>query len=267
MSLIKRPDRDAHWYTTTGEARHTVTGKSTGLPRPTNVTDARKESLIPSVTNILGMKAKPALNVWLQDNAILAALATPRNPGEEEGDWHTRIAAEADRVGREAAEWGTLLHEQVEQFNTGGAFMGTGEILDYVAGYEAWHREHVVTVIAAEQSVVGNGYAGRLDLHAIIRHEGRERRAILDLKSQKLKGKPKANFYGEWAMQLAAYAAPLTEPGEEPPLLVSLVMPSDKPGPIQPKVWDNGAGALKAFHACLELWCWEKNYDPREVAK
>lgn len=260
MALIKRAERDSHWYYRDGRSCHTVIGKSTGLPRPTNVTDARKLGLVPSVTNILAMKAKPALNVWLQDNAILSALSTPQKPGEPEEQWHSRIAEESDRIGREAAEWGTALHEQIEQFCTGGAFMGTGEILEYVAGYEAWHREDIDQVISAEQSVVHEmGYAGRLDLYAMLKNG---RRAVIDMKSQKLKGKAAGNFYLEWSMQLAAYGDCLREPGEPLPLLISVIIPSDKPGPVQVKIWDNGEAALKAFHHCFGLWCFEKGYNP-----
>lgn len=265
MPLINRRERESHWYYPDGTACHTVIAKSTGLPRPTTVKDARKLGLVPSVTNILAMKAKPALDVWKQDNAILAALNTERRPGESEKDWHSRIAEESERIGKEAAEWGTLIHEQIEQYNTSGAFLGTGEVLAYVAGYERWFRENIVEVISAEASVVGNGYAGRLDVHAIIRHEGKNRRAVIDAKSQKLKGKAKGNFYNEWAMQLAAYGDPLREPGEEMPLLVSLIIPSDRPDDVQTKAWANGNAALKAFHACQSLWCWEKDYHPTSL--
>lgn len=262
--LIQRPERSSHWYHRDGSPCHTVIGKSTGLPRPTTVSDARKLNLVPSVTNILNMKEKPALLTWMQDNAIMAALNTPRNPGEPEGQWHTRIADESDRIGREAAEWGTAIHEQIEQFATGGAFMGTGEILQYVEGYEKWHRENVIEVISAEKSVVGAiGYAGRLDLFAKIRHEGGERLAVIDAKSQKLKGKPKTNFYKEWHMQLAAYGDCLRGEDGKLPLLVSLVIPSDVPGPVQEKVWDgDGEDAWEAFRACFTLWCFDKGYTP-----
>lgn len=256
--MIARNPHSSHWYTRTGEPMHEVVAKSTGLPRPTTVADARKLNLIPSVTNVLNMKAKPALITWLQDNAILAALNTPQNPGELESEWHARIAEESERIGREAAEWGTLIHEQCERFATGGAFLGTGEILQYVEGYAKWHRENVVEVIAAEKSVVHPlGFAGRLDLHARIKHNGEECVAVVDMKSQKLKSKPKANFYLEWAMQLAAYAECVGGG-----LLVSVIIPSDAPGPVQVKVWDNYDGAWKAFQACFELWCFEKGYRP-----
>lgn len=260
MALIQRRERESHWYDKEGNACHTVIGKSTGLPRPTNLTDARKLGLVPSVTNILGMKAKPALITWMQDNAILAALNTPRKDGEPEAQWHSRIAEESERIGKEAAEWGTTIHEQIEQFATTGAFQGTGEVIPYVEGYADWHRKSLTQVIDAERSIVSPiGYAGRLDLHAIHNTAGR---AIIDAKSQKLKGKPKANFYLEWAMQLAAYGDAIRGDDGKLPALISVIIPSDVPGPVQVKIWDNGEEALKAFHACFELWCFEKGYRP-----
>lgn len=261
MPLIQRRERDAHWYHRDGRSCHTVTGKSTGLPRPTNVTDARKLDLVPSVTNILGMKAKPALDVWKLDKAILSALKLERMGGETDEMFASRIADDAEQESRKAAEWGTMLHEQIEAYNVHGTFSGTGEILDYVAGYETWYRDNVAEVISAEQSCVNRrGFAGRLDLYAMIYHGGRVRRAVVDAKSQRLKGKRDGAFYREWAMQLAAYADCITEPDEEPPLLISLLIPSDKPGPVQVKIWDNHYAALRAFYACFELWQFEKDH-------
>lgn len=260
MPLINRKERSSHWYHRDGTSCHEVIAKTTGLPRPTNVTDARKLNLVPSVTNILNMKAKPALDVWKQDNAIMAALNTQRNPGEPEDVWHSRIAEESERIGREAAEWGTLLHEQLEIFLTEGAFTGTSEVVDYVRPTGEWLRDNIATTIDAEKSVVGAiGYAGRLDLHAMLK-DGR--RAIIDFKSQKLVGKKAPGFYKEWSMQLAAYGDCLREPGEPLPALLSVIIPSDAVGKPYVHEWDNGQEALDAFHACFRLWCFDKGYTP-----
>lgn len=260
MPLITRKERSSHWYYRDGTACHEVIAKTTGLPRPTTVADARKLNLVPSVTNILNMKSKPALDVWKQDNAIMAALNTPRNPGEPEDVWHSRIAEESERIGREAAELGTMIHEQIEQYVTEGACLGNPEIVKLVEPTIEWIKENVGEVIQAEQSVVGQiGYAGRLDLYAIMKTG---RRAIIDFKSQKLKGKPKPGFYKEWEMQLSAYGDCLREPGDGLPELISVVIPSDAVGGPYTHSWENGLAALEAFHACFRLWCYEKNYTP-----
>ena len=266
MALIKRNERSSHWYRWDGSSCHEVTAKTTGLPRATTVTDARKLNLIPSVTNILGIKAKPALDIWKLDKAILAASNNPQKEGEPFDVWTSRIAEASEEETRKAAEWGTAIHAEIEEYNRTGAFPGKGEILDYVAGYDTWYRENVVKVIDVEKSIVGDlGYAGRLDLHAMIRHEGRDRRAIIDYKSQKLSGKAKGRFYPEWSMQLSAYAKPTVEPGEDPPLLVSILIPSDQPNlPVQVKVWDNMNEAYRAFEACFDLWCFDKSYRPEK---
>jgi hypothetical protein len=253
---ITRSAESSHWYHRDGTPCHEITAKTTGLPRPTTVADARKLNLIPSVTNILNMKTKPALVTWLQDNAIRAAISTARGPDEPEDAWIARIVAESARIGREAAEWGTLLHAEAEKLHTTGALDCGPEVAPYLEGYAEWFRSNVAKVIDTEKTVVAPlGYAGRLDLHAMLKDGTR---AVIDLKSQKVLGKKAPGFYLEWAMQLAAYADCL-EPGAA---LISVVIPSDTPGPVYVKRWENGLAALAAFHACFRLWCFEKNYTP-----
>jgi len=53
--------------------------------RNTTVKDAREHGLLPSVTTIIACHARPALEIWKQQNAILAALTLPRIDGESEG--------------------------------------------------------------------------------------------------------------------------------------------------------------------------------------
>ncbi|MFT4177010.1 MAG: hypothetical protein QM627_10180 [Luteolibacter sp.] len=267
MSRIIRKERESHWYHVNGEPCHQVpyADPRKGM-RATTLTDARKLNLLPSVTNVLAVKDKPMLTTWKVDQAIHSALRLTRNEGESESAFLSRIAEDAEREGIEAAAFGTLIHEQVESFNLTGAFSGTGEILEYVAPYEKYFRERVVEVLHVEHKVVKVevGYAGRLDLHAIILDsEGKRRRAVLDIKTQRLKSKPKCNFYKEWEMQLAAYGDCLREPGDPLPALVSLVIPSDSPSPMEEKWWDNGLLALDAFHACHQIWCYDKDYTPK----
>ena len=57
------PD-STHWYRRDGEPLHSVPSVK-GDPRPTTLRDARKLGLLPSVTNVLGVIAKPELTAWL----------------------------------------------------------------------------------------------------------------------------------------------------------------------------------------------------------
>ena len=62
-----------HWYTRTGDSMHEVRALN-GEMRPTNLRDARKYGLVPSVMTILGIIDKPGLTKWQIDQGILAAL-------------------------------------------------------------------------------------------------------------------------------------------------------------------------------------------------
>jgi hypothetical protein len=262
---VQRAADSSHWYHRDGRPCHEVpyADPRKGM-RPTTVTDARKLGLIPSVTNILGVKSKPQLETWKMDQTIRAALTLERIENETPEAFAARIAIAADAERDQASAWGTELHDQIETFVKTGAFTATGDTLRYLESFEQWYRTRVVKVLASEKSVIGAiGYAGRLDLHAILRaDDGTEYEAVIDFKSQRQRNRQKASFYIEWAMQLSAYAAALAEENGTMPALVSLVIPSDAPGPLETKRWDNAEEALRAFHACHTLWSFEKGYRP-----
>ena len=72
-----------HWYTRAGNPMYTIIGKN-GKERNTTLRDARTLDLVPSVTTILGVAAKPGLEKWKQEQVLLAALTLPRQDGEGE---------------------------------------------------------------------------------------------------------------------------------------------------------------------------------------
>jgi len=73
--LTQKPKRGGggHWYTATGEARHTMPKADGSGDRNTTLRDAKKHRLIPSVTTLLGMFAKPGLDRWKQDQLLRIA--------------------------------------------------------------------------------------------------------------------------------------------------------------------------------------------------
>src|SRR5512139_1672294 len=105
MNTIARtttPD-SSHWYTTDGDPMYEVIAKSTGLPRNTTLADARKLNLLPSVTTILKILHKQALVNWLIEQAVLAAMTTPRLPGEQDDAFIERVL-HTERVQDQEAE-------------------------------------------------------------------------------------------------------------------------------------------------------------------
>ena len=103
-----------HWYRASdGSPAYTVR-MANGKERNTTLADARKSSLVPSVTTILKCQDKPALTTWMIDQAIYAALTLPRREGEMEADWIKRVKQDAKEHGRQAAETGTAIHAAIQ---------------------------------------------------------------------------------------------------------------------------------------------------------
>ena len=68
-----RASESQHWYIRDGVPQYTVEAKKGGQ-RNTMLRDARVMNLVPSVTTILGVAAKPALLAWLQQQVLLAEI-------------------------------------------------------------------------------------------------------------------------------------------------------------------------------------------------
>ena len=120
MILVNR-EPASHWYLSDGSAFHeTPRADGNGL-RAVTLRDARKVTALPSVTNILGVLAKPGLESWKQEQAILAALTLPRNDGETLDDFPRRVVSDMGEQVRHAADLGSAVHRAIE------VYLQTGE--------------------------------------------------------------------------------------------------------------------------------------------
>lgn len=192
--IVKTADSESgHWYTQTGEPAYRIIGKN-GVERNTRLTDARERGLVPSVTTITGLLAKPGLSNWLQQQVLLAALTLPRTDGENEENWLQRVMADAKSTGREAADRGTRLHGVLEDFYSGKnydfpTFVHKVNLAleTHFGGNQTWE---------AERSFAFGGYGGKVDLIA--------QNIVIDFKSKE-GDLSKITPYHEQIMQLAAY--------------------------------------------------------------
>lgn len=192
--IIKQASESGHWYTKTGETAYTVEGK-TGL-RSTTLRDARKLNLVPSVTTILGVAAKPGLQTWLQTQVLLAALTLPRKEGEPEQDWLERVMSDSKAQTKQAAERGTTIHGIIEAYFDKGYLehewppyvKNVEKALTDAFGAQQWNSEKS---FAHEL-----GYGGKVDLSAP--------NIIVDYKTKET-DLAKVEPYHEHEMQLAAY--------------------------------------------------------------
>ena len=251
------PD-SAHWYGIDGRAVHSVlSGKRE--PRPTTLRDARKLALLPSVTNILGVVRKPELEVWLQEQAVLAALTLPRIEGEAEGEFAKRVVEDARSQSRAAMAFGTALHKGAERVARGEAVDQSDAVAPWLEFFRQWFQANCVRLVWTEQVLVNRelGYAGTADL--LMEHQAYGL-TLVDLKSQHIRGKAGPATYRTWGYQLAAYRAAL---GQKVTCM-NLIMNSKEPHAPVEAPWSEATMEVnwRGFCAARELWVVEKNYDP-----
>lgn len=218
--------KDSHWYTPEGEPCYSILGKTTGRPRPVNITDARANGYLPGVSTILKVLHKEALVNWLIEQSVLACLTTPRkmvkkidpttgaeNEVTEELDAFIERVLHVERVQDEesqiARDKGTEIHDALEALFSGRPEPISEEIKPWVMpAYEAIKDRGAV--ITTEQILVGDGYAGRTDL--ILGRINPEFYEIWDFKSaKKLPDPKKGGAWPEHRLQLSAYARAFLE--------------------------------------------------------
>ena len=295
--MIVTPERAGHWYTKEGQPCFQVPKKNGQGTKDTTLREARELGLLPSVTGILKVINKPELEAWKQSQLVAAALTLPRQREELE-EWlrrwlrHTQSATElrhisptrqwlewayanpprfteddqvfaakavedAEAQGSEAAEFGKQIHKAIEEWLKNGDGPKTESVEPFLKSVKEWALNEIQEFHSAEKVVVNQreGYAGILDLHARLIGIGE---AVVDFKSQSIKnGKPV--FYDEWYYQLAAYAVALDKPDLA---LVSIVIDSKTPGPIFCHQWPEPERGWQLFKCALELWKYQKQYDP-----
>jgi len=201
-----RAAESTHWYTRDGVPTYTVPSKKDGSPRNTTLRDARELDLIPSVTTILNIAAKPGLTVWLQEQAILAALTLPRDEDELESVWLKRVVQDSKQQGKDAADKGTEIHEAIQSF--------------YEGKKESRYPFHVTTCVNLIKAHYGDlnwiaersfghelGFGGKCDMHTTDAGG-----IVVDIKTKEFTDVTKALWYDEHLLQLAAYRVGLGMP-------------------------------------------------------
>lgn len=190
-----------HWYAKDGTPAYTVIGKD-GKERPTTLRDARKLKLLPSVTSIMGLAAKPGLTNWIIDQHILACLTLPNIDGEAEADYIKRLKEDAKAQSEKARENGTRIHAWIEQGFSGDIppegvpyFQSALKTIEQDCGDCEWFPE---------KSFAAHGYGGKIDLH--------NDAYLIDVKTTE-KDLSNIKTWDEHAMQLAAYANGIGKPG------------------------------------------------------
>jgi len=242
-----------HWYTKEGQPKYTIVGVN-GKERKTNLRDARKFNLVPSVTTVMNMVAKPSLENWKMNQVLNSALTLERYEGESLKSFSYRCRQDSQKFGKEAAEKGTKIHAMIEKgflgTSTNKPYKAIKKFLDECYPNEEW--------IAEGSFCAEKGYGGMIDLYS-------KSGIFIDFKTKdNLEGKnPKRLVYDSHGMQLSAYAQGC---GYNDPKRVSIFVDRKDTSLILCYVWDKVSHEkhLTMFNSILTYWKLEKNYDPNE---
>jgi len=222
-----RASESNHWYTRDGVPQYTVEAKKGGQ-RATTLRDARTMNLVPSVTTVLNVAAKPALLAWMQQQVLYAALTLPRRPDEPEKEYIDRIINDSKEQGRSAADAGTDIHASIQGFYEG---QSTGkhtemvtactQAIDNWAGPRTWISERAFAHEA--------GFGGKCDLYSEA-----DGGFVADIKTKEFTDPDKVGGYDEHLMQLAAYRVGLGVPNAR---CANVFVSRNVPGLVVVKEW------------------------------
>lgn len=250
---------DSHWYSRDGTPAYTMLKKDGG-ERGTTLRDARKHQLLPSVTTVFNIMAKPGLDKWKLVKAVEAAAIVDRDEGEPAERYIDRVIEQSREEVRDAADLGTRIHDAIDQ-----AFDGTppgadlqpyvGPVMDYLSGLklEDIKRESVVVSQA-------DGFAGRVDLLAKFGSSN----ICIDFKTRKTRPGEKITPYDFQPMQIAAYS--FAAFGNLSRCFgANVYISTTEPGRVETVSYapDKLQREFEAFQSMLAMWRYIKNYDPR----
>jgi hypothetical protein len=245
-----------HWYDQSGEPMYTIIGVN-GKERNTTLRDARKLNLVPSVTTIMSMVAKPALENWKINQAINSALSLKRRQGESIEAFSYRCKEDSKKIGMKSAKQGTHIHAMIER-----GFLGTSTNRPYklIKHYlDSWYPDE--EWIAEDSFCAKIGYGGKIDLYS-------KSGIFVDFKTKdNIKGKDPAKLvYDDHGMQLSAYAQGC---GFDSPERISIFIDRKDTSVVLAHVWDKESHTkhLNMFNSILSFWKLSKNYDPQQKEK
>ena len=247
-----------HWYDRDGRPAYEVMSKS-GHPRATTLSDARKMGLVPSVTTVLGVLAKPALETWKVKQGILAALTLPRQRDEADDAYLARVLADSGEQVKAAAAEGTRIHDACECY-----WQGRHYPHEYQPHVDAVCEElsrlfpGVTDWIAERSFCHAFGYGGKVDLHSpstgiACDYKGKDG----DFSDGK-----RLAYDQHW--QLAAYQIGLHLPAAP---CANIFVSRTHPGKVASHVWKEKdiATGWQVFEAALTVWKRLRNYDPSQM--
>jgi hypothetical protein len=248
-TIIARSAESVHWYNQDGSPQYTVKAKD-GSDRPTTLRDARKMNLVPSVTTVMKVAASPGLEVWKNEQLLLAALTLPRKPEETEKEFIARVVADSKETGKRAAEAGTLIHEDIERHFVGLQSKLGIKVEEALFEHFKLNPDHPWLAERSFSSPLAFG--GKVDLYCEPDRSA-PHGLVVDIKTKDFGPDDKVEAYTEHMMQLAAYRNGLGIPHAR---CANVFVSRSHEGLIKVVEWseDDLQRGWLMFQALLQFW-------------
>jgi len=262
--MIKKTENSGsmHWYDRDGQPCHTVpyADESKGM-RPTNLRDARKLGLYPSVTSII--KCVQDFRHYAEQQVVLASLTLPEIEGESADSRMRRILDDAHSHMNEARDTGIAIHNELRKALARETGYGYPELINPVLKQLGKLREAMEgDRWEAEKSFACElGFGGQIDA---LMYKGDQVICVVDFKTKQfgLEDLPKKKLpYDEHAMQLVAYAYGM---GNVSANLINIFISTSEPGTNIIHQWkpEHNARWFAAFSGLLSYWQHSKDFHP-----
>ncbi len=266
-----------HWYTRDGKPCHvqpTKSKKAKSPFRPTTLADAKKLHLLPSVSGITNTLAAHNLVDWKMRKVAEACFRCPPIAGEELEGYINDMVAKSKDDAKGAADLGTAIHKALELELTGQPWddyaLDGVAISEYVKPALSKLKHLGLKIEASEQVLVNpwDGYAGTTD---VLFTQG-DHVGVLDFKSKRTKLGEKVIPSETHPMQIAAYLAAHWKRERDclaikPSMIgMNMYISTTEPGRVEVVTYGYKelCAAWEAFSACLTLWRYTNQFDPRQ---
>lgn len=269
----------SHFYDIHGNPCHTqptVSKNAKNPTRPTNVKDAAKLGLFPSVSGYTKVMANPGLEYHKLSQVARACYNRPPVAGEELSAYTDQILEIAGQDAGGAAKIGDLTHEALENYITKPEY-DLSTPIDMQDGTEIPARELVIpaiermkalhiNVLHTERVVVNapEGYAGRVDVIGEMRTFDGNWNVVADYKSTRTKPSEKIARRPDRAMQIAAYLKAHFGTFQNA-RGINIFISTTEIGRIEHTIYgeDELEAAWGAFLNCTALYRYRNGFDPR----
>lgn len=259
---MTRASEGGHFYAPNGTPVYEVPKKDGGM-RPAHIGDARKLGLFPGVTSIIKCAAAPGLELWKQDQVLMAALTLPRIDGETNEQLCARIMHDSGEQARKARDKGTQIHAAIQGHYEGQA--PSEEMWPYVKGVVETLKQNCANAQWKPEHPVAHplGFGTKSDLHDFD--------YVLDFKGSDFgpDKAPKLKTWDEHAMQLAATRKALAHKGKVDVLAECGIVYVSRTHPgLCRLIWvdqDELQKGWQMFQGLHAYWCAKNNYFPSQL--